>query len=380
MREFARAFKNDLTLDNLSRPQLQGLCKYVGVNSLGPNSVLRYLLNKKMREIKSDDEMIQKEGLGSLTDSELRAACRARGMRTVNVPLDRLRSELQQWLNLHLKYQIPATLLFLSRVFTLQDPSKANPNPDEALKTVLSTLPTNLVEEAQLQSAELTGPNEQRLEALKKEEALIKKEREEREQEQRKLKEQQANAAAGPLAQASDGESITVAQLKQLGEALAILTSPSAVEKEKMELAELKEDHEEVSSEVADMKVKAVKPDLHSASILDKRIAKMITNLEKEVTQVESQLGSKLNLIRLRPDGKVSVEELEKVLTLTRDHPDNESVKKIVRRLDVDSDGFVPVEEIVGIVEEHEHLSDGRININTLVSNMRARQVTRPRK
>ena len=74
MREFARAFKNDLTLDNLSRPQLQGLCKYVGVNSLGPNSVLRYLLNKKMREIKSDDEMIQKEGLGSLTDSELAPA------------------------------------------------------------------------------------------------------------------------------------------------------------------------------------------------------------------------------------------------------------------------------------------------------------------
>ena len=47
-----------------------------------------------------------KEGAESLTIWELQAANRARGMRAIGVPEDRLKLQLQQWLELHLKVRI----------------------------------------------------------------------------------------------------------------------------------------------------------------------------------------------------------------------------------------------------------------------------------
>lgn len=40
--------------------------------------------------------MIQKETVESLTEAELQAACQARGMRALGMPVDRLRSQLEQ--------------------------------------------------------------------------------------------------------------------------------------------------------------------------------------------------------------------------------------------------------------------------------------------
>ena len=40
--------------------------------------------------------MIQKEGVDSLNVSELQGACQARGMRALGVPVERLKSQLQQ--------------------------------------------------------------------------------------------------------------------------------------------------------------------------------------------------------------------------------------------------------------------------------------------
>ena len=40
--------------------------------------------------------MIMKEGVESLDDSELQAACQARGMRALGVPVQRLRDQLEQ--------------------------------------------------------------------------------------------------------------------------------------------------------------------------------------------------------------------------------------------------------------------------------------------
>ena len=41
-------------------------------------------------------QMIQKEGVESLTVAELQAASQARGMRALGMPADRLRSQLSQ--------------------------------------------------------------------------------------------------------------------------------------------------------------------------------------------------------------------------------------------------------------------------------------------
>ena len=42
------------------------------------------------------NQLIQKEGVESLTVQELQSACQARGMRAIGVPAARLRSQLRQ--------------------------------------------------------------------------------------------------------------------------------------------------------------------------------------------------------------------------------------------------------------------------------------------
>jgi len=76
---FAKLFNDELTLDNISRPRVVNMCKYMGIQPYGTDNYLRYMLRKKIREIKEDDILIQSEGLESLSESELRQACRERG-------------------------------------------------------------------------------------------------------------------------------------------------------------------------------------------------------------------------------------------------------------------------------------------------------------
>lgn len=85
--------------------------------------------------------MILHEGLGSLSDVEMQAACRARGMRAIGVPTWRLRFQLKQWLDMHLNDKIPISLLLMSRALYLPE----NLSKEEQLKTVISTLPESTV-------------------------------------------------------------------------------------------------------------------------------------------------------------------------------------------------------------------------------------------
>ena len=65
--------------------------------------------------------MIQAETVNSLNYAELIAACQSRGIRTIDVMEEQLRYELQQWLDLHLKHDVPPSLLVLSRAFMVRD-------------------------------------------------------------------------------------------------------------------------------------------------------------------------------------------------------------------------------------------------------------------
>ncbi|KAL5990776.1 hypothetical protein ACLOJK_011680 [Asimina triloba] len=76
---FAKLFNDELTLDNISRPRLVNMCKYMGISPYGTDAYLRYMLRKRLEWIKNDDRMIQAEGLESLSEAELRQACRDRG-------------------------------------------------------------------------------------------------------------------------------------------------------------------------------------------------------------------------------------------------------------------------------------------------------------
>ncbi|XP_018618034.1 LETM1 domain-containing protein LETM2, mitochondrial-like isoform X2 [Scleropages formosus] len=119
--QFSKLFEDELTLEHLERPQLVALCKLLELQPIGTNNLLRFQLLLQLRNIKADDEMIAKEGVAAMSVSELQSACRSRGMRSLGLTADQLQQQLQQWLDLHLKENVPPSLLLLSRAMYLTD-------------------------------------------------------------------------------------------------------------------------------------------------------------------------------------------------------------------------------------------------------------------
>ncbi|KAG0015293.1 hypothetical protein BGZ81_011763, partial [Podila clonocystis] len=200
----AKLFPNELTLDNLTRLQLLSMCRYMNLNAFGTDAFLRYQIRTQMNSIKEDDKLIMAEGVDSLTAQELFNACQTRGMCTLDVTSERMKSELVQWLDLHLTHSIPSTLLTLSRAFSFsQYPTSTStststtttarsqsttpateasipPIAAEALQATLSSLPETLVSQTKIRVSELEGSPataKQKLDVLKQQEELIAKEK-----------------------------------------------------------------------------------------------------------------------------------------------------------------------------------------------------------
>lgn len=193
--KLAKELKDELTLDNLSRPQLVSLCRYMNIPAFGTDAMLGFQIRNRMRYLRADDRMINAEGLDELTESELTQACQSRGIRTYGLGTEAKKRNLQQWLELNLKHKIPTTLLIMSQAFSIPE---SQHDFTEALQATLSSLPEELVKEAELTYSETIGSatNKQRLEVLEDQEERIaeEKEQEEREEEARKRDEEEKEA------------------------------------------------------------------------------------------------------------------------------------------------------------------------------------------
>ncbi|KAJ5161187.1 LETM1 domain-containing protein mdm28 [Penicillium capsulatum] len=180
-----KIFKDDLTLDNLSRPQLVAICRYMNLNSFGTDAMLRYNIRHRMRQIKRDDRAIFYEGVDSLSVPELQMASASRGIRSHGVSPARLREDLSMWLDLRLKQGVPSTLLVLSNAYMYTQGGKESEMASQidALKSVLSSIPEELFHEIELEvhNAEGAATNKQRLEVIKEQEELIEEENSENE-------------------------------------------------------------------------------------------------------------------------------------------------------------------------------------------------------
>lgn len=185
--KFSRLFENSVTLDDLDVKQLQSLCKILGIGFLSdiPSSrVLRFQIETRMRELMVDDKYIVRDGLDNMTIEELQAANRARGMRALGLSEDRLKIQLEHWLELHLKEKVPATLLLLSRVMYLDE----NLSPAEQLKQTIGSLPEKTVDKVLVTSAETSGEKidkKTKIKILEEEREAIKKERQQVAEEER---------------------------------------------------------------------------------------------------------------------------------------------------------------------------------------------------
>ncbi|KAF7198484.1 LETM1 domain-containing protein mdm28, mitochondrial [Pseudocercospora fuligena] len=191
-----KLFKDDLTLDNLSRPQLVGICRYMNLGTFGTDAMLRYTIRHRMRQIKRDDKAISFEGVDSLSVPELQNACAARGLRTHGMSPGRLRDDLRLWLDLRLKYGVPSTLLVLSNAFMYAQ-GKENEFDGQlsALQAVLSSIPEELFHEIELEvhTAEGATTNKQRLQVIKEQQELIQEENEQAEEQKASGREEKVN-------------------------------------------------------------------------------------------------------------------------------------------------------------------------------------------
>ncbi|KAJ3033156.1 hypothetical protein HDV00_006685 [Rhizophlyctis rosea] len=406
----AKKFPDELTLNNLSRPQLVSMCRYMNIMAVGTDTFLRHQIQRRLQYLEADDRIILAEGVDSLNIPELQQVCSSRGIRTLGVSPARMRSELAQWLDLHLNQKIPPSLLILSRAFTLTERVAATADEAlkgnaEALQATLSSLPHQVVNEAQLRLSEAEGSAtyKQKLAVLQEQEELIADEleqeaalaeakkaqeeheaavklaKEEQEAAAKKAQEEQAAPAAetGPTTRTvpvaeektsipptpAEEEKLQISdqELQKLSEALKTLTQVSALEDVKEKLEDLKVDRKEFKEDVEELKSLTQKEPLPASSRISQRVDLMITKIESELAKYDAEIGSTLHLVRPDEEGRITIEDLESALMVIRDHPDDERIKRIVMKLDTDGDGKVAMEEIIHLAEEAEKEGHGEI-------------------
>ncbi|XP_048385527.1 mitochondrial proton/calcium exchanger protein isoform X4 [Stegostoma tigrinum] len=407
---FSKLFEDELTLDNLTRPQLVALCKLLELQSIGTNNFLRFQLIMKLRSIRADDQLIAAEGVTTLNVNELQAACRTRGMRALGVTEARLQEQLKQWLELHLNQQIPTSLLLLSRAMFLPDTL----SPADQLTTTLQTLPDSVAKEAQVKVAEVECvkvDNKTKLEATLQEEAAIKKENQEREMERmaeaaEKAKESlqveareiesavDLEAAAvnvkqsqiavdaeqelakvdltmhsetlkdtAPVLEGIKGEEITKEEIDMISDACTKLKEQKKLlTKEKEELEELKgdvqeynEDLEEIKKEFSKTGKETTVEESKASKLLTKRVNRMIGRIDTLIVELEKgkeALDDRLDSDATSHTGEniISINELISAMKQIQNIPQHK-LQKIAESLDENKDGRIDINDVIKVVK-----------------------------
>mmetsp|Transcript_22604 Transcript_22604/g.33054 ORF Transcript_22604/g.33054 Transcript_22604/m.33054 type:complete len:821 (+) Transcript_22604:110-2572(+) len=514
----SRLFKDELTLGNVSRPQLVTMCQFMGLAPYGTDAFLRFQLRTKITSIKEDDKRILWEGVESLTSQELRDACQERGMRATGLNTFGYRKQIREWLDLSMQKQIPISLLIMSRAFVLKttEANIAKYTAEDTLRTSLSALDDDIINEVIVDSA-LAGENtaeikKRKLESIIHQNELIREEREDsaeaqkREEEEKQRREKadivvpvahtalpdgETEQSAGsrlvgaihpgdtvpqPTVEVEGPDQLSLAEVvqqeKEFGEdkgvveveatspvrppsaapgsskesevdavnavpvspgdkekeadapaaekpcrplsvaelqALSDLTHISAVEREKLQLAVLKEmigsleseyeadldmaeatrrSQDDVSDSIqrekqsasdymsssppedgkeeyaSEQDVEEVEDESEDPSMTRMKSALngMMKKLEYHITQTENALGDKLQRLDKDRDGVLNSEELtDAVVKVLRKHSGSDEAHELVKLLDKDNDGKVSVQELLDYVESRKNMAEGEV-------------------
>ncbi|BGP30200.1 LETM1 domain-containing protein ylh47 [Rhodotorula toruloides] len=403
----ARLFEDDLTLENLTRPQLVSMCRYMNINAFGTDIFLRFTIRNRLSKIKEDDKVIAGEGLDALSVSELQSACQSRGIRTLGVSEEHLRSELSQWLDLHLHHGLSGTLLILSKAFAFNRAYGAAEaeGGDEimrSLKDTLASLPDNLVNEAELEVSSDSASYKQRLEVLQQQEELIedeeeqeakeaearrlkkeaeeeakrekkeaeeeakreeleKKEQEKREVEEKEMREKES-AKAETLLPESEVKEVTKEDVtEEPKEETAPEKAPEDVRMTSEQVQELGSALEILSAKSAVVKErtelrrliteneKAEQEEGGQPNPLNKRLKSLLTKIDKQLEEYDSSVGNRLNMFSTDQEGKIAAKDLKSALEVIAHRPPEEEIEVLLKKLDPDGDGWIPLDDILSL-------------------------------
>lgn len=405
--KFAKLFEDEITLDNLSRQQLQAVCRVLNVQPIGIDALLRFQLDMKLRQLKADDKMIVKEGIDTLSTAELQAANRARGMRALGVSDERLRAQLQQWLTLHLEERIPTSLLLLSRALYLPETLSTEEQLQATITELTQTAPAT-TEEVKLKAAELAGEqvdNKTRLEVIKKEEDIIAAEKRARQEEKAALEEkaklvQQEREAEVAVAAAEsketlkdeavvvqpakseelvdkapelvgvageelvsakeekkaeeeeeEEESITAKELEDIETALEEIAQQK-FDIEKEELQDLKEEVDEYKEDLEDLKEVMMQRGGEQDALEETKAAR---RLIKRVDRIIHQANSVMQELQLEKDRhRDDIETIENQLKQSKDleaEGEKVTVEKVMQRISESRDKIVSIDEMMSAMK-----------------------------
>jgi hypothetical protein len=78
----------------------------------------------------------------------------------------------------------------------------------------------------------------------------------------------------------------------------------------------------------------------------------MLTKIDTQLEEYDARVGNSLQMISCDPEGRIPVRDLQTALAVIKHKPDEDVVQNVIDKLDVDKDGYVELEHVLGLARE----------------------------
>lgn len=78
----------------------------------------------------------------------------------------------------------------------------------------------------------------------------------------------------------------------------------------------------------------------------------MIKKIDDQLKDYDARVGNSLQLISADAQGRISVNDLQRALSVIKHKPEEETIAAIVQKLDPDKDGYVVLGHVLDLIRE----------------------------
>lgn len=317
----------EISLEGMSRIQLQSISKFMSLGTYGTDRLLRYQIKNVLRKLKNDDVLIMKEGIESLSDKELKTACHERGINTIGVSVDYMKSELDSWIKMHVIHSIPAPILILSKALSI-----TNEDPIvNSIQATVASLPKKIVEKAiDMPHTFMNNKpqsSEDKMTIIVEEEMLI---------------DNDLKRSSTPIHDKSIDDNCSSPIINNI---VLELATGNLTNSEKKELDTF------LKGNKSDVKLGS--SDDPTVKLIDKQVNKIVKKIDVNFKSLEEEVKKRLSNVMISSEGVITTDQLKTIIGLIRKSPKTtEYVESVIKSFDRDGDGKVFIRDILAAIEE----------------------------